>query len=265
MSRIAAFVSAARSLLVVQVLAALLAIGVAGWAFFEVRGLVAEREQLRARVNQLETERGQQAQQPVAAVPLVDDPLINEVLPPEVLVPPEVTDALPEGGNVQIPVTPTVDAAPGNTVAPPGRWDQRPPTTTRPPETTRPQLDCAGADRNRPGCRPLPERPPIQQLPDRLSPRGEPLAPQQQTPQTRPPTETRPQATRPIAQPQTRPQLQVRPTAVRPQTQTSPQPQTRPTLTRPTLTRPRPRPQTEPPQSAPQQPSSTPPRSVIIS
>lgn len=185
-SRIAAFVSAARSLLVVQVIAALLAVGVTAWAFFEVRGLVAEREQLRARVNELEAQAAQ-PQQPLAPVPLGPDPAINQILPPDMMLPPEINETVPvtvpETGNVTTPVTPPGTAVPpGNSVAPqqPNRWNQQPPTT-------RPQLDCDGADRGRPGCRPIPERPPIQQIPDRLTPRGEPLAPQQ--PQGTPPRE----------------------------------------------------------------------------
>ena len=183
MSRVTAFVSAARSLLVVQVAAALLAVGVTGWAFFEVRGLIVEREQLRARVAELEAQ-AVQPQQPLVPVPLGPDPTINQILPPEVLMPPEINETIPvtvpETGNVTTPVMPPgTTAPPGNTATPqqPGRWNQQPPTT-------RPQLDCEGADRGRPGCRPLPERPPIQQLPDRLTPRGEPLAPQ---PQSTPP------------------------------------------------------------------------------
>lgn len=252
-NRIAAFVSAARSLLVVQVVAALLAVGVTGWAFFEVRGLVAEREQLRARVNELEMQAAQ-PQQPLAPVPLGPDPLLNQVLPPEMLAP-ETGPVLPDAGNVVVPTTPPETTEPGNSVTPPGRWDQRPPTT-QPPTTTPPRLDCAGADRANPRCRPAPERPPIQQVPDRLTPRGEPLTPQQQQPPTlsqprpqRPAPTTRPEP-RPTAQPQPRPQLQVNPNMVRPQ------PQTRPTPTRP-------RPQTQPAQPAPQQPSTTPPRPVV--
>ena len=186
-NRIAAFVSAARSLLVVQVLAALLAVGVTAWAFFEVRGLVSEREQLRARVNELEMQAAQ-PQQPLAPVPLGPDPAINQILPPDMLMPPEINETVsvpvPETGNVTAPVTPPGTAAPpGNSVTPqqPNRWNQQPPAATRP------QLDCEGADRGRPGCRPIPERPPIQRLPDRLTPRGEPLAPQQEQPQSAPP------------------------------------------------------------------------------
>ncbi len=183
MNRIAAFVSAARSLLVVQVVAALLAVGVTAWAFFEVRGVIAEREELRARVAQLEAQAAQ-PQQPLAPMPLAPDPSINQILPPDMMLPPEINETVPvtvpETGNVTVPVTPPgTTLPPGNSVTqqPPNRWNQQPPTT-------RPQLDCEGADRGRPGCRPIPERPPIQQLPDRLTPRGEPLAPQ---PQTTPP------------------------------------------------------------------------------
>lgn len=185
-SRIAAFVSAARSLLVVQVVAALLAVGVTAWAFFEVRGVIAERDQLRARVAELEAQAAQ-PQQPLTPLPLGPDPAINQILPPDVLMPPELNETVPvtvpETGNVAVQVTPpgTTAVPPGNTATPqqPGRWNQQQPTT-------RPQLDCEGADRGRPGCRPIPERPPIQQLPDRLTPRGEPLAPQPQ-PQSTPP------------------------------------------------------------------------------
>ena len=251
MSRVAAFVSAARSLLVMQVLAALLAVGVTAWAFFEVRGLIAERDQLRARVTQLEAQAGQ-PQQMVAPVPLEPDPLLNQIVPPDVLEPSNMMDPAPDTGNVAEPVIPTETTEPGNTVVPPSRWNQRPPVTT--PTPTRPQLDCNGADRGRPGCRPLPERPPIQQVPDRLTPRGDPLVPPTFTrPQPQRPTpQTRPEP-RPTAQP-TRPQLQINPNVVRPR------PQTRPTLTRPpTQTRP----PSQPPQTNTQQPSSTPPRSIV--
>ena len=222
-SRIAAFVSAARSLLVVQVLAALLAIGVTGWAFFEVRGVIAERDELRARVAELEALQGTQPQMPVDPAPLPTDPLINQILPPDSLVPPEVQPIpLPDAGagNAQtLPpgATPPVGTPPGTTSPPgqqpPGRWPQQQQPTTQPP--TRPQLDCNGADRDRPGCRPLPQRPPIEPVPDRLTPRGEPLvpptrpqatraptrAPLAQTPVTRAPV-TRPPATQqPVSQP----------------------------------------------------------------
>jgi hypothetical protein len=185
-SRIAAFVSAARSLLVVQVVAALLAVGVTAWAFFEVRGLAAEREQLRARVAELEAQ-ATQPQQPLVPVPLGPDPAFNQILPPDMTLPPEINETVPvtaPEANVVVPTTPpdTTTTPPGNSATPqqPGRWNQHPPTT-------RPQLDCDGADRGRPGCRPIPERPPIERLPDRLTPRGEPLAPQQQPPQSTPP------------------------------------------------------------------------------
>ena len=241
-NRIAAFVSAARSLLVVQAIAALLAVGVTAWAFFEVRGAIAERDQLRARVAELEAQAAQ-PQQPLTPVPLGPDPLMNQILPPEVLAP-ETGPILPDAGNVVVPVTPPQTSEPGNTVTPPGRWDQRPPTA-QPPATTPPRLDCAGADRANPRCRPIPERPPIQQLPDRLTPRGEPLTPQQT-----PPSTTRPQPQRP--QPTARPQLQLQPQQIRPQVQ-RPSSITRPPTTaqpqRPTVTRPQPQP-----------PSSTPPR-----
>lgn len=180
-SRIGRFVSAARSLLVVQVLAALLAVGIAGWAFFEVRGVIAEREQLRARVAELEALQTAQPQVPPAPTPLGPDPLINQILPPDMLVPPEVTQTpiLPDAGvgNLQTPVTPPATTPPAGTPAdqqPPGRWNQQQPT--------RPQLDCSGADRGRPGCRPVPARPPIQQVPDRLTPRGERLGTEPQPP-----------------------------------------------------------------------------------
>lgn len=253
--RIAAFVSAARSLLVVQVVAALLAVGVTAWAFFEVRGLVAEREQLRARVTELEAQAAQ-PQQPIMPMPLGPDPTINQILPPDALVPEAVDPGLtttPEPGNDVAPVDPA--GTPGNSVnpQPPSRWPQRPPVTTQPPTTTPPRLDCAGADRANPRCRPVPERPPIQQVPDRLTPRGEPLAPQQ------PPTLTRPQPQRPqtTARPQTTPQLQFRPQQIRPQVQ---RPQT--TTTRPQTTTHPQWPATTRPQLQP--PSSTPPRGTII-
>jgi hypothetical protein len=52
--RNARFVAAARRLLIMQVGACLLAVAVAGWAWFEVRDLVRERDALAAKIVELE-------------------------------------------------------------------------------------------------------------------------------------------------------------------------------------------------------------------
>lgn len=171
MSRIARFVSAARTLLMVQVLASLLAVGVAAWAFVEVRGLAVERDQLKARVAELEAGRPI-APLPVGEpVPLGPDPLLNqlpygvpqpgaEVLPPSVG--PDVNTIVPVGPPSQAPApAPVVNEQEAPEPAPEGgparRWD------------------CSGANANTARCRPLMERP---NLPlNSLEPRGPALGP----------------------------------------------------------------------------------------
>lgn len=178
--RIGRFVSAARTLLALQVLAALLALGVAAWAFFEVRGMAVERDQLKARVAELEAQRGAPVLPVGPAVPLGPDPLLNQTAPldlppPPVLVPPAAPDT-----NVILP------AAPPATVTPPAP-EAAPKAEPEPePEPTEPvrRWDCSVANAQNPRCRPLMERP---NLPlNALEPRGPALG-RQPEPGARPP------------------------------------------------------------------------------
>lgn len=163
--RIGRFVKAARSLLLVQVLAALLALGIAIWAVVEVRAMAVERDRLRARVAELEA---QQAAAPATgAAPLLPPgpgPLLNEVapydLPPEATLPPTLPDA-----NVIAPTAPPVAAPPAN--------QQQPAEETGPPRN--PRWDCSGANARLPRCQPLMERPTVPL--NGLTPRGAPLGP----------------------------------------------------------------------------------------
>lgn len=162
--RIARFVSAARTLLVLQLLAALLAIGVAAWAFVEVRGLAVERDRLKARVAELEAQSS--AVQPLGpAIPLGPDPAFNQILPPGP--PPDMNLIVPP------PVAPEADvAAP---VTPPAANKQEPQVAEPEPAGPVRRWDCSGANAQSPRCRPPMERP---SLPlNNLEPRGPALGP----------------------------------------------------------------------------------------
>lgn len=183
--RIARFVRAARSLLLMQVAAAVIAVGLGAWAVLAVRDLAAEREQLRARVAELEARRPDAAIVPGEPAATADgpepSPLDQEVRPPAILAvpipvtespletPPDASDPLPPVGTTPDPVveepppsttTPEQDCSGVNARLPrcrPGRWRPRDPSVTRPP-TTRPDTQ-----------EPRPQRPvlqrPIQQRP----------------------------------------------------------------------------------------------------
>lgn len=169
-NRIARFVAAARNLMLLQVLAALLALGVAAWAFVEVRGLAVERDRLKARVAELETQQREPLPVPGPAVPLGPDPALNQMLPPGP--PPDYNLILPP------PVgTPDANLAlppPGTTPAPPPAANVQEADEPAPTGPVR-RWDCSGANAQNPRCRPLMERP---NLPlNSLEPRGAPLGP----------------------------------------------------------------------------------------
>jgi hypothetical protein len=176
--RIARFVSAARNLLLLQVLAALLAVGFAAWAFVEVRGLAEERDRLRARVAELEAQGG--AMLPVGpAVPLGPEPAYNQILPTGT--PPDLNMIVPPA------VAPDVNGiAPALPVArPPAPVAEEEPEGAE-PEPANPvrRWDCSGLNAQNPRCRPLMERPnlPLNKLEPRgpaLGPRGDPPGNQQ--------------------------------------------------------------------------------------
>ena len=133
--RIGRFVKAARSLLLVQAGVALLALALSVWAVFAVRQLAAERDQLQARLAELERQRGSAA--PAAATPTAE-------MPPDANI---TTPAAPIVIPVPVPVAEPV--LPVDTVA--GATDpaQQPGTATPTPAP-----DCTGASANQPRCRP---------------------------------------------------------------------------------------------------------------
>jgi len=172
-ARIARFVRAARSLLAMQLAAAALALALSLWAVLAVRELAAERDELRARVAQLETQGPTEAAAPAAGTAgPAPSPLDTEVRPPAILpIPIPVTDTTPEAeiSEPEEPGVPT-DVATGE----PG---------TATPQT--PEQDCSGANAQLPRCRrpgrwnrgdpvlrrpvppvqPAPQQPPAQQQP----------------------------------------------------------------------------------------------------
>jgi hypothetical protein len=138
-ARIARFVRAARSLLFMQLAAAAVALALSVWAVLAVRDLAAERDELRARVAQLETQRPAEvtAPTPQVAGPAAS-PLDSEVRPPVVLpipIPVTGTPVEPEVPEATEPVTETS------------------PATGEPGTVTPPEQDCTGANAELPRCR----------------------------------------------------------------------------------------------------------------
>jgi hypothetical protein len=137
--RIARFVRAVRSLLMMQLAAALLAVLLAVWALTAVWEMAAERDRLRAQVQALEG----RAPETAATIEEVNTarPLENGVRPPAILpiaipvpeVAPDVNTILP-GSSLTLPPT--------NQVTPPAIV---PPTA---------EQDCSGAAAALPRCRP---------------------------------------------------------------------------------------------------------------
>jgi len=180
-SRIARFVAAARNLLLLQLLAAVLAIVIAAWAFVEVRAMAVERDRLKARVAELEAQQGSAVVPAGPAIPLGPDPLLNQAAPYDIPPPVELPPGpLAPDANVILPGAP-----PTTTTLPPPTTT--PPTTATPPagnqqQTAEPEAggqvrrwDCSGANAQNPRCRPLMERP---NLPlNALEPRGPALGP----------------------------------------------------------------------------------------
>jgi hypothetical protein len=133
--RIGRFVKAARSLLIMQAAAALLAVALSVWAFVEVRELAAERERLQARVAELEGQRG--APSPVTTAP-------NDV-------PPDATLA-PRAPPVLIPVPVPVLGAELPAAGEPAPGTETPAVEPKPTESAAP--DCSGDNASQPRCRP---------------------------------------------------------------------------------------------------------------
>ena len=159
--RIARFVRAARTLLLMQLLAALLAVALAIWAVTAVWELAAERDRLRAQVDAMQSSRA-----PVEETPLADNPVLNEVRPPAMLpiavpvwqAPPDVNMIVPEPSAIPPDINQATEPA---------------------PETPPAGQDCTGADAGQPRCRPdrwnrpIPQRPVPRPQPDPQQPPAE--------------------------------------------------------------------------------------------
>ncbi len=149
MSRIAAFVRAARALLWMQVGAAVLATGLGVWAIVAVRDVAAERDALADQV--LELQRQQPAPTGPMATPtgVAPSPLDTEVRPPAIM---PVYVPIVTGPAVTPPIPP-VDIPPAADPTPDTPAPQTPPTTT----------DCSGPNADPRRCRPnrwtRPDRP----------------------------------------------------------------------------------------------------------
>jgi len=146
--RIGRFVKAARSLLIVQAVAALLAVAMSIWAFVEVREMAAERDRLQARVVELERDKAA-------------GEALSTGLPAEAMPTPNSGEAeLPFAIPVPVPMTDPNAIIPVEPVAP-----AEPPAESAVAEPTV-VPDCTGADANQPRCRPgrwtpIPRRPPV--------------------------------------------------------------------------------------------------------
>ncbi len=140
MSRIAAFVRAARALLWMQVAAGVLATGLGVWALLAVRDLAIERDLLANQV--LELRRGRPQEGPMASTTgVAPSPLDTEVRPPAIMpvYVPIVTDP------AITPPIPPVEIPPRDTPI------EQPAATPPPPPTAE---ECAGPNADRRRCRP---------------------------------------------------------------------------------------------------------------
>lgn len=156
--RIARFVKAARALLLMQMVAAVIATGLGLWAVLAVRDLATERDRLRAQVTALEQGRpGAEADVGAQATPdgPAPSPLDSEVRPPAIMpvMIPIVSDA-PRDTPVPVEPPATADPATGEPVTPPatatdcggpnqprcrpGRWSRGDPRTVTPVNPSRP-------------------------------------------------------------------------------------------------------------------------------
>jgi hypothetical protein len=161
--RIARFVKAARSLLLMQLAAALLASALAIWAVTAVWELAAERDRLRAQLDSVQS-RPETAQ---TETPLSDNPMLNEVRPPALLPIAIPVMQAPEDVNMILP---------GPAAVPPVTNQVTEPV----PETPPAGVDCT-ADPSRPGCGSVRWRPPVRQRPG-ARPDPDPPQPKEETP-----------------------------------------------------------------------------------
>lgn len=155
-SRNLRFVRTAKRLLLFQVAASALAVGLAGWALIEVADLVDERDRLAARVAELEA-------QPQA------DPLYPGDLPP----PPDITDlsvappsppppAPPGAAPTPQPPAPPPSPPPAPPPPPPAPVPAPPPPAPPPPPPPpSPARDCTRVDGRAVVCAPPYRRTPV--------------------------------------------------------------------------------------------------------
>lgn len=160
-SRISRFVRAARSLLLMQLAGAVIALVLAVWAVTAVWELAAERDRLQAQVQALQSRQPAGTAEPT---PAASSPLANEVRPPAIL---PIAIPVPE-------VAPDVNMiVPEANVAAPA-----PDLTTPPADVTPPGQDCSGANAGQPRCRPGRWNQPVRQRPvPRTQPDPQPSAP----------------------------------------------------------------------------------------
>ena len=129
-SRNERFVRTAKRLLLLQAGAAALAVGVAGWAAFEVAGLVRERDSLASRVAELESARLAEAPFGAYADPA---PLPPSPPPGSGATPPARAEPRPEAAAL-----PSAPAPPSPSPAPPPPPPSPPPSPPPPPPPTPP-------------------------------------------------------------------------------------------------------------------------------
>jgi hypothetical protein len=162
------FVRTARRLLLFQVAASALAVGLAGWALIEVADLVDERDRLAARVAELEAVAPVDPvyQQDLApAPPLTSEPPVMPIPQPSDSVvpapaqppPPPPRDGNPAPDPIKIAPPPPPPPAP----APPPPPPPPPAPPAPPPSPPPPTGDCQTVDRRQIACVPPFRRTPV--------------------------------------------------------------------------------------------------------
>jgi hypothetical protein len=161
------FVRTAKRLLLFQVAASALAVGLAGWALIEVADLVDERDRLATRVAELEAvppvdpvyQRDLApappltSEPPVMPIPQPSDSVVPAPAPP----PPPPRDGNPAGDPIKIAPPP-----PSPAPAPPAPPPPPPPAPPAPPPPPPPPAgDCQTVDRRRIACVPPFRRTPV--------------------------------------------------------------------------------------------------------
>lgn len=156
--RNARFVRTAKRLLLFQVGASALAVGLAGWALIEVAGLVDERDRLAARVAEFEHRAQVDPLYPDAQPPVPDEVMPSPAVPAPTSAPAEIAPAPPPGPpRDSPPPPPPPPPVPDPVPVPP----PPPPTPTPPPPPPSPARDCTRADGRAVVCVPPYRRTPV--------------------------------------------------------------------------------------------------------